>query len=108
MQYDSATIERLVEQITQQVLIALGERGDQGSITAKSGHDPNCPDCERQGVQRPSLRIVHAASVADREAGGKVADRATPVTHGPRLRNSPTWTVVPRVPAGRTTTRGVA
>lgn len=56
MQYDSATIERLVEQITQQVLIALGEKGTQGSITAKSGHDPNCPDCERQGVQhRPHL-----------------------------------------------------
>ena len=55
MSYDQATIERLVEAITQQVLAALdGGRG--GAPSADYSHDPNCPDCERQGVQhRPHL-----------------------------------------------------
>ncbi|UCC85768.1 MAG: deoxyribose-phosphate aldolase [Anaerolineales bacterium] len=55
MQYDTATIERLVEQITQQVLTALDD--SRKSVPAPSHtHDPNCPDCERQGVQhRPHL-----------------------------------------------------
>lgn len=55
MQYDTATIERLVEQITQQVLMALDD--SRKSVPAPSHtHDPNCPDCERQGVQhRPHL-----------------------------------------------------
>jgi deoxyribose-phosphate aldolase len=55
MHYDAATIERLVEQITQQVLIALDEKRTDAPVAA-SGHDPNCPDCESQGVQhRPHL-----------------------------------------------------
>jgi deoxyribose-phosphate aldolase len=55
MQYDAATIERLVEQITHQVLIALDEKSTDAPVTATS-HDPNCPDCESQGVQhRPHL-----------------------------------------------------
>lgn len=55
MQYDTATIERLVEQITQQVLTALDD--SRKSVPAPSHtYDPNCPDCERQGVQhRPHL-----------------------------------------------------
>jgi deoxyribose-phosphate aldolase len=55
MQYDAASIERLVEQITQQVLVALNQ--DQATATAvERGHDPDCPDCENQGVQhRPHL-----------------------------------------------------
>lgn len=55
MQYDTATIERLVEQITQKVLTALDD--SRKSVPAPSHtHDPNCPDCERQGVQhRPHL-----------------------------------------------------
>jgi deoxyribose-phosphate aldolase len=55
MQYDAATIERLVEEITQQVLVALDKsRTDIPAVDG--GHDPNCPDCERQGVQhRPHL-----------------------------------------------------
>lgn len=55
MQYDAATIERLVEQITQQVLIAL-DSGDAKAPATNYSHDPNCPDCEQQGVQhRPHL-----------------------------------------------------
>lgn len=55
MQYDAATIERLVEEITQQVLAALNENRTNAPVV-DSGHDPNCPDCERQGVQhRPHL-----------------------------------------------------
>jgi deoxyribose-phosphate aldolase len=55
MHYDAATIERLVEQITQQVLIALDEKRTDAPVAA-SGNDPNCPDCESQGVQhRPHL-----------------------------------------------------
>lgn len=55
MHYDAAVIERLVEQITQQVLIALDEKRTDAPV-ATSGHDPNCPDCESQGVQhRPHL-----------------------------------------------------
>ena len=55
VQYDAATIERLVEEITQQVLTALNQ--DRASAPAvASSHDPNCPDCESQGVQhRPHL-----------------------------------------------------
>lgn len=55
VQYDAATIERLVEEITQQVLTALNQ--DRASAPAVvSSHDPNCPDCESQGVQhRPHL-----------------------------------------------------
>ena len=55
VQYDAATIERLVEEITQQVLTALNQ--DRASTRAiVSSHDPNCPDCESQGVQhRPHL-----------------------------------------------------
>ena len=55
MQYDTSTIEHLVEKITQEVLIALNE--DRASApTAEGSHDPNCPDCEQQGVQhRPHL-----------------------------------------------------
>ena len=55
VQYDAATIERLVEEITQQVLTALNQ--DRASTPAvASSHDPNCPDCESQGVQhRPHL-----------------------------------------------------
>jgi deoxyribose-phosphate aldolase len=55
MQYDPASIERLVEQITQQVLVALNQ--DQTTAPGVDrGHDPNCPDCENQGVQhRPHL-----------------------------------------------------
>jgi deoxyribose-phosphate aldolase len=56
MQYDPATIERLVEEITQQVMRALGEDRKDVPVTVEGGHDPNCPDCERQGVQhRPQL-----------------------------------------------------
>lgn len=55
MHYDAATIERLVEEITQQVLIAL-DSGRANAPVADSSHDPNCRDCERQGVQhRPHL-----------------------------------------------------
>ncbi len=55
MQYDAATIERLVEEITQQVLIALDDTRT-GVPAADDSHDPNCPDCENQGVQhRPHL-----------------------------------------------------
>jgi len=55
MSYDQATIERLVEAITQQVLAAL-DGGRIGAPTADYSHDPNCPDCEQQGVQhRPHL-----------------------------------------------------
>jgi len=55
MQYDSATIERLVEEITQQVLIVL-KQGQTQTPAAGKGHDSNCPDCEQQGVQhRPHL-----------------------------------------------------
>jgi deoxyribose-phosphate aldolase len=55
MQHDVASIERLVEQITQQVLLALNQ--DRAGVPmAESSHDPNCPDCESQGVQhRPQL-----------------------------------------------------
>ena len=55
MQYDEATIERLVEEVTKQVLVALNtDRA--GLPVAAPGHNPNCPDCERQGVQhRPHL-----------------------------------------------------
>ncbi len=55
MQYDTSTIEHLVEKITEQVLIALNE--DRASApTVEGSHDPNCPDCEQQGVQhRPHL-----------------------------------------------------
>ena len=55
MQYDAASIERLVEQITQQVLVALNQ--DHADVPVTDGsHDPNCPDCESQGVQhRPQL-----------------------------------------------------
>lgn len=55
MQYDTSTIEHLVEKITQQVLIALNEDRASAPI-AEGSHDPNCPDCEQQGVQhRPHL-----------------------------------------------------
>jgi deoxyribose-phosphate aldolase len=55
MRYDAATIERLVEEITRQVLSALDDSGTGGPVASNS-HDPNCPDCERQGVQhRPQL-----------------------------------------------------
>jgi deoxyribose-phosphate aldolase len=55
MQYNAATIEHLVEEITQQVLIALNEKRVETPVVA-GGHDPNCPDCESQGVQhRPQL-----------------------------------------------------
>jgi deoxyribose-phosphate aldolase len=55
MPYDAATIERLVEEITQQVLIALNDSRT-GAPVAAGSHDPNCPDCENQGVQhRPHL-----------------------------------------------------
>lgn len=55
MQYDADTVERLVEEITQQVLAALNE--NRTNVPAvDSGHDPDCPDCEQQGVQhRPHL-----------------------------------------------------
>jgi deoxyribose-phosphate aldolase len=56
MQYDSATIERLVEEITQQVMRALAEDRKDVPVTVAGGHDPSCPDCERQGVQhQPQL-----------------------------------------------------
>jgi deoxyribose-phosphate aldolase len=57
MQYDEATIEQLVESITQQVLKALNQEGASGTLSkSDAGHDPNCPDCESQGVQhRPHL-----------------------------------------------------
>ena len=55
MHYDTSTIEHLVEKITQQVLIALNEDRASAPI-AEGSHDPNCPDCEQQGVQhRPHL-----------------------------------------------------
>jgi deoxyribose-phosphate aldolase len=55
MQYDPATIERLVEEITQQVLKAVNAT-DSGVPVADPSHDPNCPDCQNQGVQhRPHL-----------------------------------------------------
>jgi deoxyribose-phosphate aldolase len=55
MQYDTATIEHLVEEITQRVLIALND-GQASAPAPDYSHDPNCPDCERQGVQhRPHL-----------------------------------------------------
>jgi len=55
MQYDAAAIERLVEEITQQVLVALNENRT-NAPAVDGGHDPNCPDCDRQGVQhRPHL-----------------------------------------------------
>lgn len=55
MQYDTSTIEHLVEKITQEVLIALNEDRASAPI-AEGSHDPNCPDCEQQGVQhRPHL-----------------------------------------------------
>jgi len=55
MQYDAATIEHLVEEITKQVLVAL-DSGQAGQPSAEHSHDPNCPDCEQQGVQhRPQL-----------------------------------------------------
>jgi deoxyribose-phosphate aldolase len=55
MQYNAATIERLVEEITKQVLIALNDSRTSTPVAAGS-HSPNCPDCERQGVQhRPRL-----------------------------------------------------
>lgn len=50
MQYDAATIERLVEEITQQVLAVLDD-GRASAPVADGSHDPNCPDCESQGVQ---------------------------------------------------------
>ncbi len=55
MEYDTATIERLVEEITRQVILALdSSSGKAPTVTAS--HDPNCPDCEQQGVQhRPHL-----------------------------------------------------
>ena len=55
MQYDAASIERLVEQITEQVLLALNQDNAYAPV-ADGSHDPNCPDCENQGVQhRPQL-----------------------------------------------------
>jgi deoxyribose-phosphate aldolase len=55
MQYHASTIERLVEEITRQVLNALDDGGTSKPVTSNS-HDPNCPDCESQGVQhRPHL-----------------------------------------------------
>jgi deoxyribose-phosphate aldolase len=66
MHYDAATIERLVEQITHQVLIALDEKRTDTPVPA-SGHDPNCPDCESQGVQhRPHLVRQAMAAGASR------------------------------------------
>jgi deoxyribose-phosphate aldolase len=55
MQYDPATIEHLVEEITQQVLRAINAT-DSGVPVADPSHDPNCPDCQNQGAQhRPHL-----------------------------------------------------
>jgi deoxyribose-phosphate aldolase len=55
MQYDTATVERLVEEITQRVLLALND-GQARTPATDFSHDPNCPDCEQQGVQhRPHL-----------------------------------------------------
>lgn len=55
MQYSAATIEHLVEEITKQVLIALNDSRTSTPVAAGS-HSPNCPDCDRQGVQhRPHL-----------------------------------------------------
>jgi deoxyribose-phosphate aldolase len=55
MQYDAASIERLVEQITEQVLLALNQDHADAPV-ADGSHDPHCPDCESQGVQhRPQL-----------------------------------------------------
>ena len=55
MQYDAATIEHLVEEITKQVLTALKEDRATEPV-ANSSQDPDCPDCESQGVQhRPNL-----------------------------------------------------
>jgi deoxyribose-phosphate aldolase len=50
MRYDTTTVERLVEEITQQVLIALNNDRTSAPISSASP-DPNCPDCENQGVQ---------------------------------------------------------
>ena len=62
MPYDAASIERLVEEITRQVLVVLDQGGANSPVTKESqshgtgSHDPNCPDCESQGVQhRPHL-----------------------------------------------------
>ncbi len=75
MQYDAATIERLVEEITQQVLIALND-GRASTPTTDYSHDPNCPDCEQQGVQhRPHL--VRRAM----EAGASRFSATLGVTH---------------------------
>jgi deoxyribose-phosphate aldolase len=75
MQYDTATIEHLVEEITQRVIIALND--SQASAPAPDySHDPNCPDCERQGVQhRPHL--VRQAM----EAGASRFSATLGVTH---------------------------
>lgn len=55
MQYDPATIEHLVEEITQRVLKAINAT-DTGVPAADTSHAPNCPDCQSQGVQhRPHL-----------------------------------------------------
>jgi deoxyribose-phosphate aldolase len=55
MQYDDATIERLVEAITKQVLSVLNS--DRASVpAAEPAHGPHCPDCDDKGVQhRPHL-----------------------------------------------------
>jgi deoxyribose-phosphate aldolase len=62
MQYDSATIERLVEEITQQVLIALND-GQASAPVADQSYDPNCPDCESQGVQHQPHLIRQAMEI---------------------------------------------
>lgn len=55
MQYNAAAIERLVEEITQQVLVALDENRTNAPDVG-GGHNPNCTDCDQQGVQhRPHL-----------------------------------------------------
>jgi deoxyribose-phosphate aldolase len=75
MQYNAASIERLVEEVTRQVLIALNDDRANAPVTDRS-YDPSCPDCESQGVQhRPDL--VRQAM----EAGASRFSATLGVTH---------------------------
>jgi deoxyribose-phosphate aldolase len=75
MQYDTATIEHLVEEITQRVLIALND-GQASGPAPDYSHDPNCPDCEQQGVQHQPHLVRQAM-----EAGASRFSATLGITH---------------------------